>query len=72
MIEIGQYYRFDYPSQFTTLPDYTAHANQSVVVLRPLSDEEYTNEGDPMYAIRASDGFEGAAWESELVPYDWL
>lgn len=60
---------FDYPEAFTTLPEYTAHAGQLVTVVRPLIDgAEYDNQGDPMFRIRASDGWEGDAWKSELRP----
>ncbi len=59
---------FYYSKEFTTLPDYTAHAGQTVKVLRPLTADEY--DADPtmerMFKIRASDGWEGDAFESEL------
>ena len=64
----GQRFRFDYPEVFTTLPDYTAHAGQSVKVLRRMrSPEEYDYEGDAMYEVEAADGWRGHAWRSELV-----
>ena len=59
---------FKYPPEFTTLPDYTAHLGQLVTIFRHMTDEEYDNEGDPMFIIRAADGWEGCAWESELQP----
>ncbi len=55
-------------------PDYTAHTCQIVTIVRPLVyHEEYENMGDPMYKARATDGWEGDIWESELHPidYDW-
>lgn len=59
-------YVFDYPELFTTLPDYTAHAGQEVRVIRALTRDEYTFEGDVMFLVRASDGWEGHAFRSEL------
>ena len=64
---IGERYRFDYPQQFTTLPAYTAHAGQMVTVLRELGEDEYENLGEMMYVVRAEDGWEGHAWEGELI-----
>lgn len=65
----GDRFRFDYPAAFTTLPDYTAHAGHVVEIVRPLREgEEYDDEGDPMFRVRAADGWEGDAWLSELQP----
>jgi hypothetical protein len=72
--------KFHYPRELTTLPDYTAHAEQVVDVVRPLIDiggtqDNLTGEyhgplADPelpvMYLVRASDGWEGHADEGEL------
>lgn len=60
-------YRFDYPHEFTTLPDYSAHRGQEVTVLRPLTRSEFDFEGESMFLIRADDGWEGHAWRGELV-----
>lgn len=77
-IKIGQSYRFAYPEGFTTLPDYTAHAGQTVTVLRECNEQEadilwddlQDGKGarvvDLMFKVRAPDGWEGDAWESEL------
>jgi hypothetical protein len=70
-IQIGKTYRFDYPPEFKTLPEYTAHAGQPVVVLRALAEpvvdwENGPNGPDPMFKVRATDGWEGDAWSSEL------
>lgn len=65
---IGKTYLLNYPPEFVTLPDYTAHAGQPVTILRELRDgEEYDFEGDRMYEVRASDGWTGHAWNSELA-----
>lgn len=68
-IEIGKTYRFDYPPEFVTLPEYTAHAGQMVKVIRPLTEQEADgpNQGEPqMWRIEAPDGWTGDAWEDEL------
>lgn len=66
-IKIGSDYRFDYPTEFNSLPEHSAHRGQSVTVVRELSENEYDFEGELMFLVRASDGWEGHAWESELV-----
>lgn len=79
-ILIGQSYRFAYPEGFKTLPDYTAHSGHIVTVLRACTEEEadilWDDLGDGkgervvdlMFKVRAADGWEGDAWESELEP----
>ena len=58
---------FAYPTEFTTLPDYSAHVGQAVEVVRPLRrGDEYDYCGDGMYLVRASDAWEGHAFYSEL------
>jgi hypothetical protein len=71
-------YKFNYPSEFTALPDYTVHAGQLVLVLRPCTEDEADccyddfEDGkgrrcvDLMFKVRAKDGWIGDAWESEL------
>jgi hypothetical protein len=67
-VEIGKSYRLDYPAEFTTMPDYTAHNGQSVVVLRELEDgKEYDFEGDKLFEVKAADGWTGHVFDSELV-----
>jgi hypothetical protein len=66
-IKIGDVLLFDYPPAYTTTPDYTAHNQQMVTVLRPLDREEYENMGDDMWRVRAADGWEGDVWDSELL-----
>lgn len=67
MVEIGNHYKFNYPEEFTTLPEYSNHRGQTVKVLRKLTDEEADREEEPMFKIQASDGWEGDAFESELI-----
>lgn len=57
-----------YPAEFTTLPDYTEHNGQVVEIIRPLVDgEEYDREeGDEMFLVSASDGWEGNVYQNEL------
>jgi hypothetical protein len=55
-------------------PDYSAHSCQPVTIVRAMQyHEEYENMGDPLYVVRATDGWEGEVWESELhaIDYDW-
>ena len=65
---------FCYPEEFVTLLDYTAHAGQEVEVYAALEASKYEQpfEDDDgferMFKIRAADGWEGQAFESEL-PY---
>lgn len=67
-IKIGQQYRFNYPREFVTLPEYTAHCGHSVTVVRKLTQAEAQGAGrERMFRIRATDGWIGDAWASELV-----
>ena len=66
MTKIGKTFRFDYPAQFVTLPEYTAHQGQSVIVLRQLASDECDDEQQPMWKVRATDGWEGDAFDDEL------
>lgn len=65
-IQIGASYTFHYPREFTTLPEYTAHAGHTVVVVRQLTDAECDPECQPMFEVRTADGWTGHADESEL------
>lgn len=64
----GMRVRFDYPTDFVTLPEYTAHAGQIVSVVRMLTEEEADIEVGPMWEIRADDGWTGHAFDDELQP----
>jgi hypothetical protein len=58
---------FNYPQEFTSLSDYTLHRGAKVEILRPMMDgAEYDYEGELLYEVRASDGWIGHAFESEL------
>lgn len=65
--------KFAYPTAFVTLPEYTAHAGQTVTVIRKLDAalgdavEPDSPDMEVLYRIRADDGWEGDAFESELV-----
>ena len=61
-------YKFKYPQQFVTLPEYSAHRGDTVEITRELRDgEEYDNEGEMMYEIKSlKDGWVGHAFKSEL------
>lgn len=47
-----------------TMPEYEAHHNQLVEVLGVAQEE--TSEDEGMTRIRAADGWEGEAFDSEL------
>lgn len=76
LCEVGRRYRFNYPPEFTTLPDYTAHAGAVVTVLREDTESDVLwddlGQGeqivDRMYVVQAEDGWVGHAWHSELEP----
>lgn len=65
-VQIGGRYVFCYPEEFTTLPEYTAHAGQTVTVVRQLTDDECDPECQPMWRIRADDAWEGSANDDDL------
>ena len=64
---VGKKLTLNYPPEFVTLPEYTAHAGQQVTVVRELGADEYDYEGDLMVEVRADDGWVGTAYESELA-----
>ena len=64
-IQNGKQYRFDYPKEFVTLPEYTAHAGQTVTVLKCTQIGNQNEEA--MWQFVAADGWHGEAFESELV-----
>ena len=75
-IKIGATYRFDYPIEFVTLPEYSAHRGALVVVEKPdeTSDVLWDSPNgveeivDRMFLVRAvADDWIGHAWESELT-----
>lgn len=73
MLANGAKFRFDYPAEFVTLPEYSARRGTVVEVVRPLTKEEAQEPDEEngftqMYRIRTEDGWEGDAWEEELVP----
>lgn len=69
---IGTKKTFIYPNYGTPdgCPDYTAHSGQVVTVVRQATNEECDPECQPMYVIRAEDGWEGHANSSELKGSD--
>lgn len=58
--------KFNYPKEFKTLPEYTAHAGQTVTIIRRLTLEEADISQQPMYEILAADGWHGHAFADEL------
>ncbi|TIW21323.1 MAG: hypothetical protein E5V63_29620 [Mesorhizobium sp.] len=71
-VGIGKRYRFDYPTAFKTLEDYSAHRGQQVTVIRLATKEEADGPevGETQhYLVRADDGWEGLAIAGELSPF---
>lgn len=78
-VKTGEQYRWDYPEEFTSLDDYSAHRGQIVTVLRPCTLDEAdvvwdrVDASEPeqimdrMFKVQAADGWIGDAWESELA-----
>jgi hypothetical protein len=64
---IGEKKLFTYPAAFLMYPDYRAHSGQLVTVVRQLTDEECEPECQPMYLVRADDGWTGHVDASELT-----
>jgi len=67
----GEQRRFDYlfKGSDATAPDLNARHGQEVVIVRELraDGDEYDFEGDYMFLVRFSDGYEGHAYDFELV-----
>ena len=57
---------FNYPKEFTTLPEYSKRRGKTVTIIRQLTDEECDPCQQPMYEIQANDGWIGHAWCDEL------
>lgn len=57
---------FNYPVEFVTLPEYSARRGQEVEVLYRLGEADADDPDEPMYRVRAADGWEGDAFEGEL------
>ena len=58
--------KFNYPIEFTTLPDYSAHRGQLVEIIRQCTNDECDPECQPMYVVKAADGWQGHASVDEL------
>jgi hypothetical protein len=64
---IGTKRVFNYPQEFTSLPDYSEHRGATVFVERELTPEEYDKmNGERMFQVSTVDGWRGQAWETEL------
>lgn len=60
---------FNYPKEFKTLPEYSAHSGQVVHVIREATPQEADGPEhgqEQMYIIQARDLWTGMAFESEL------
>ena len=60
---VGRSFIFDYPTEFTSLPEYTARRGSVVRVTRKLTKAE---SNSIMYEVVAADGWVGHAWPDEL------
>lgn len=62
--------KFTYPTEFKTLPDHRAHSGQIVEVGFLVNGDETSQDPDleRLFKIKASDGWSGEAFESELFP----
>jgi hypothetical protein len=70
MIREGQQYKFEYPPEFTTLPEYDVVRGAVVSAVRKLTPEEAdgpAQDCEQMWLVRAGNGKDYHAFESELV-----
>ncbi len=64
---IGKKVKFNYPEAFSEIDGHKGHSGQVVKVTAEGPDfTAHSADGDPLWAIKAADGWEGLAWESEL------
>ena len=65
---IGGQYCFTYSNYGTpeNYPEFRAHSNQIVTIVRKLGDNESAPGGGNKYIVRAADGWRGLALASEL------
>ena len=67
--KIGRRFIFDYPTEFVTLPEYTARAGSVATVIRPLTPDEAeppSEDIEGMWLVKTDDGWEGHAFDSEV------
>lgn len=71
-IEVGQVYVFAYPDfgEPVAYPEYLAHRYYFVTVLQQIQAAAVDGEQEASYKVRADDGWEGEAFDSELFPMD--
>lgn len=65
-IQIGKFYKFNYPKEFVTLPDYTEQIGKTVQVIRKLDESECDAES-AMYVVSNGEWI-GHAFDDELEP----
>lgn len=64
----GKRFTFAYrPESFAPIPEYTAHMGKTVHVVRQLTGDECDDEEQPMWLVRTADGWEGHAFDDELI-----
>jgi hypothetical protein len=62
---IGKSFVFNYPQEFVTLPEYSAHRGHVVTVISLA--EPGDEDTEPVESFRCTDGWNGVAFDSELV-----
>jgi hypothetical protein len=63
--KIGKSFVFNYPEEFVTLPEYSEHRGHVVTVISLA--ERGDEETEPVWKFRCADGWNGVAFDSELV-----
>ena len=64
-IEASQQFRFDYPAEFVTLPEYTAHAGQVVTIIKEVHQGMGNEYGD--VPLKADGTYEPEPWDVERL-----
>ncbi len=63
---VGKKAIFNYPIEFTTLPEYSKRRGRLVTIVRQLTLEECDEENQPMFEIKDNEGWTGHAFNDEL------
>lgn len=69
-VRVGRRYTFVYPDFGTPVgyPDYVAHRFHIVTVVKQMQRHDARLEREAAFLVRAADGWEGTAFQSELYP----
>ena len=66
-IEAAQQFRFAYPSEFVTLPDYPAHAGQIVTVVKEINQAAGNGNEYGDVPLKADGTYEPEPWDLERM-----